>query len=175
MIIIMQVRNLRLKQQYFFVSASVQTCDCDSIRKDMMMLRKLYEKVTFQLNDTHPTVSSSGTYENPSLMKKILEWDEAWAYHNKDMLHIQTIQSWLKHLEKWPIELFSRLLPRIYQIVEEINRRFVLEIEKTKYPGNQDKIRKMAIIYDGQVKMAHLAICSRIFCKWCCKTSYRNS
>ena len=76
-------------------------------------------------------------------------------------------------LEKWPIELFSRLLPRVYQIIEEINRRFVEEIQR-RYPGNQEKVRKMAIIYDGQVKMAHLAIAGRLLCKRCCKTAHRD-
>ena len=85
-----------------------------------------------------------------------LEWDEAWDITTKTCAYTNhTIMA--EALEKWPIELFSRLLPRIYQIVEEINRRFVEKI-KTMYPGNQEKIRKMAIVYDGQVKMAHLAI-----------------
>ena len=147
-------KELRLKQQYFFVSASVQRAIAQ-YKERHDDVRKLYEKVTFQLNDTHPTVAVA------ELMRILmdeegLEWDEAWDVTTKTVAYTNhTIMA--EALEKWPIELFSRLLPRIYQIVEEINRRFVEEI-KAKYPGNQDKIRKMAIIYDGQVKMAHLAI-----------------
>ena len=147
-------KELRLKQQYFFISASLQEAVAKYMRthKDV---RKLYEKVTFQLNDTHPTVAI------PELMRILMDeylltWEEAWEVTTKTCAYTNhTIMS--EALEKWPIELFSRLLPRIYQIVEEINRRFILEIDK-KYPGNQNKVRKMAIIYDGQVKMAHLAI-----------------
>ena len=147
-------KELRLKQQYFFISASVQ----DAIahyKKSHDDIRKFYEKVTFQMNDTHPTVVVA------ELMRVLvdeegLEWDEAWEVTTKTVAYTNhTIMS--EALEKWPIELFSRLLPRIYQIVEEINRRFLLEVQ-SKYPGNQDKVAKMAIIYDGQVKMAHLAI-----------------
>ncbi len=148
-------KELRLKQQYFFISASIQ----EAVEKYMRKhddIHKLYEKVTFQLNDTHPTVTI------PELMRILLDdynltWDEAWEITTKTCAYTtHTIMS--EALEKWPIELFSRLLPRIYSIVEEINRRFILEIEK-KYPDNKaEKIRKMAIIYDGQVKMAHLAI-----------------
>ncbi|MBD5134728.1 MAG: glycogen/starch/alpha-glucan phosphorylase [Lachnospiraceae bacterium] len=149
-------KELRLKQQYFFVSASVQT----AIKKYMDKnkdIRKLYEKVVFQLNDTHPTVAVA------ELMRILMDeyylnWDEAWEVTNKCCAYTNhTIMS--EALEKWPLELFSRLLPRCYQIVEEINRRFVIEIQN-RYPGNQEKIRKMAIIYDGQVKMANLAICA---------------
>ncbi|MDD6734320.1 MAG: glycogen/starch/alpha-glucan phosphorylase [Lachnospiraceae bacterium] len=147
-------KELRLKQQYFFISASVQ----EAVEKYMRNhddVRKLYEKVTFQLNDTHPTVAIA------ELMRILMDehyltWDEAWEVTTKTCAYTNhTIMA--EALEKWPIELFSRLLPRIYQIVEEINRRFLIEVGQ-KYPGNQDKIRKMAIIYDGQVKMAHLAI-----------------
>ena len=149
-------KELRLKQQYFFVSASVQT----AIKKYMDKnkdIKKLHEKVVFQLNDTHPTVAVA------ELMRILMDeyylnWDEAWAVTNKCCAYTNhTIMS--EALEKWPLELFSRLLPRCYQIIEEINRRFVLEIQN-KYPGDQDKIRNMAIIYDGQVKMANLAICA---------------
>ena len=149
-------KELRLKQQYFFISASVQ----EAVAKFMRThddIRKFHEKVTFQLNDTHPTVAI------PELMRILMDeyyltWDEAWEVTTKTCAYTNhTIMA--EALEKWPIELFSRLLPRIYQIVEEINRRFVLDIER-KYPGNQEKVRKMAIIYDGQVKMAHLAICA---------------
>ncbi|MBD5106190.1 MAG: glycogen/starch/alpha-glucan phosphorylase [Lachnospiraceae bacterium] len=147
-------KELRLKQQYFFISASVQEAVAKYMRSHND-IHKLFEKVTFQLNDTHPTVAIA------ELMRILLDeyfltWEEAWDITTKTCAYTNhTIMA--EALEKWPIELFSRLLPRIYQIVEEINRRFILEIQK-KYPGNQDKIRSMAIIYDGQVKMAHLAI-----------------
>ena len=147
-------KELRLKQQYFFISASVQAA-IEKIQKNHSDIRKFYEKATFQLNDTHPTVAVA------ELMRILvdeegLEWDEAWEVTTKTCAYTNhTIMA--EALEKWPIELFSRLLPRVYQIVEEINRRFLIEIQK-KYPGNQEKVRKMAIIYDGQVKMAHLAI-----------------
>ena len=149
-------KELRLKQQYFFISASLQALIA-KYKKKHGDIRKLYEKVVIQMNDTHPTVAV------PELMRLLIDveglsWDEAWEVTSKTCAYTNhTIMA--EALEKWPIELFSRLLPRIYQIVEEINRRFVEEI-KTKYPGNQDKIRKMAIIYDGQVKMANLAICA---------------
>ncbi len=147
-------KELRLKQQYFFISASVQTA-IKKYKDKHDDLKKLHEKVTFQLNDTHPTVTVA------ELMRILVDeegmcWEDAWTITTKTCAYTNhTIMA--EALEKWPIELFSRLLPRIYQIIEEINRRFVIEIEK-KYPGNQEKIRKMAIIYDGQVKMAHLAI-----------------
>lgn len=147
-------KELRLKQQYFFISASVQEAVAKYMRKHED-IRKFHEKVTFQLNDTHPTVAIA------ELMRILMDeyyltWDEAWTVTTKTCAYTNhTIMS--EALEKWPIELFSRLLPRIYQIVEEINRRFVKQIEQI-YPDNQEKIRKMAIIYDGQVKMAHLAI-----------------
>ncbi len=147
-------KELRLKQQYFFISASVQEAVAKYMRKHKDV-RKFYEKVTFQLNDTHPTVAIA------ELMRILMDeyyltWDEAWEVTTKTCAYTNhTIMA--EALEKWPIELFSRLLPRIYQIIEEINRRFVLKIQEM-YPGNQDKVRKMAIIYDGQVKMAHLAI-----------------
>ena len=151
-------KELRLKQQYFFISASVQEAVAKYMRKHDD-IHKLYEKVTFQLNDTHPTVAIAELMR--ILMDEYyLEWDEAWDITTKTCAYTNhTIMA--EALEKWPIELFSRLLPRIYQIVEEINRRFIIEIEK-KYPQEtgltQEKIRKMAIIFDGQVKMAHLAI-----------------
>lgn len=147
-------KELRLKQQYFFISASVQ----EAIAKYMRThdeIKKFHEKVTFQLNDTHPTVAIA------ELMRILMDdlyltWDEAWEVTTKTCAYTNhTIMS--EALEKWPIELFSRILPRIYQIIEEINRRFIAQIE-LKYPGNQEKVRKMAIIYDGNVKMAHLAI-----------------
>ncbi|MGN0408205.1 MAG: glycogen/starch/alpha-glucan phosphorylase [Bacteroides sp.] len=147
-------KELRLKQQYFFVSASLQRAIA-KFKKNHDDIRKLSDKYVFQLNDTHPTVTVA------ELMRILMDeeglnWEEAWevtthccAYTNHTIM--------AEALEKWPIELFSRLLPRVYQIVEEINRRFVEQI-KIKYPGNQEKIRKMAVIYDGQVKMANLAI-----------------
>ncbi|MCI8975948.1 glycogen/starch/alpha-glucan phosphorylase [bacterium 1xD8-48] len=147
-------KELRLKQQYFFISASVQ----EAVARYMRFhddIRKFYEKATFQLNDTHPTVAVA------ELMRILMDeyyltWDEAWNITTKTCAYTNhTIMA--EALEKWPIELFSRLLPRIYQIIEEINRRFIIKIQEM-YPGNQEKIRKMAIIYDGQVKMAHLAI-----------------
>ena len=148
-------KELRLKQQYFFVTASVQRAVDRYKSMNNGDVKNLYKKVTFQLNDTHPTVAVA------ELMRILmdengLEWDEAWDVTTKTVAYTNhTIMA--EALEKWPIELFSRLLPRIYQIVEEINRRFVEEI-KAKYPGDQEKVRKMAIIYDGQVKMANLAI-----------------
>ena len=147
-------KELRLKQQYFFISASVQEAIAKYMKKHDD-IRKFYEKVTFQLNDTHPTVAVAELMR--ILMDEYkLEWDEAWEVTSKTCAYTNhTIMA--EALEKWPIELFSRLLPRIYQIVEEINRRFVNEIQ-AKYPGDFEKVRKMAIIYDGQVKMAHLAI-----------------
>ena len=147
-------KELRLKQQYFFISASVQEAVA-KYKKNHDDLKKFHEKVTFQLNDTHPTVAVA------ELMRILMDenglsWDEAWEVTSKTCAYTNhTIMS--EALEKWPIELFSRLLPRVYQIVEEINRRFCQEIER-KYPGNHEKVRKMAIIQDGQVKMAHLAI-----------------
>ncbi|MDL2301153.1 glycogen/starch/alpha-glucan phosphorylase [Lachnospiraceae bacterium OttesenSCG-928-D06] len=154
-------KELRLKQQYFFISASVQEAIAKYMRKHDD-IRKFHEKVTFQLNDTHPTVAI------PELMRILLDeyyltWDEAWDITTKTCAYTNhTIMS--EALEKWPIDLFARLLPRIYQIVEEINRRFIIEIEN-KYsavPGVdvQEKICKMAILYNGQVKMAHMAIVS---------------
>ena len=147
-------KELRLKQQYFFVSASLQAAIA-KYKKKHGDIHKLYEKVTFQMNDTHPTVAVA------ELMRILMDeeglgWDEAWEVTTKSVAYTNhTIMS--EALEKWPIELFSRLLPRVYQIIEEINRRFIIEVQN-RYPGNYEKIKKMAIIYDGQVKMAHLAI-----------------
>ena len=147
-------KELRLKQQYFFVSASVQR----AVMKYMENhddIHGLPEKVCFQLNDTHPTVTV------PELMRILLdeynlEWEDAWNITSRTCAYTNhTIMA--EALEKWPLELFSRLLPRIYQITEEINRRFQNEIQ-AKYPGNFDKVKSMAIIFDGQVKMANLAI-----------------
>ena len=150
-------KELRLKQQYFFISASVQTAVKKYLKNPKHTdLHKMYEKVCFQLNDTHPTVAVA------ELMRILMDeykftWDEAWDVTTKTCAYTNhTIMA--EALEKWPIELFSRLLPRIYQIIEEINRRFINELRE-KYPDcAQQKIEKMAIIYDGQVKMANLAI-----------------
>ena len=147
-------KELRLKQQYFFVSASVQSAVA-KYKKNHDDIRKLHEKVCFQLNDTHPTVTVAELMR--ILMdEKGLSWDEAWSITTKCCAYTNhTIMA--EALEKWPIDLFQKLLPRIYQIIEEINRRFVNEV-KRMYPDNQEKISKMAILYDGQVKMANLAI-----------------
>ena len=147
-------KELRLKQQYFFISASVQRA-VKKYKEKHDDIKKLYEKVVFQLNDTHPTVTV------PELMRILLDdegltWEEAWEVTTKTCAYTNhTIMA--EALEKWPIELFSRLLPRIYQIVEEINRRFINEVQ-SRYPGDQEKVRKMAVVYDGQVRMAYLAI-----------------
>ena len=147
-------KELRLKQQYFFVSASIQAA-IEKYKKTHDDIKKLHEKVVFQMNDTHPTMAVA------ELMRILMDqeglgWDDAWAVTTKCVAYTNhTIMA--EALEKWPIELFSRLLPRVYQIIEEINRRFIIEVQN-RYPGNYEKIKKMAIIYDGQVKMAHLAI-----------------
>ena len=148
-------KELRLKQQYFFISASLQTAVNKYKKTHNGDVTKMYEKVAFQMNDTHPSMAVA------ELMRILMDeenltWEAAWEITTKCCAYTNhTIMA--EALEKWPIELFSRLLPRIYGIVEEINRRFVQEIEAT-YPGNHEKIAKMAIIYDGQVRMAHLAI-----------------
>jgi starch phosphorylase len=147
-------KELRLKQQYFFISASVQ----EAVTKYKEMYRDLHDiprHVAFQLNDTHPTVAI------PELMRILmdengLEWDEAWQITTQTCAYTNhTIMQ--EALEKWPIDLFSRLLPRIYQIIEEINRRFLADIQ-SRYPGDGNKVANMAIIYDGMVRMAYLAI-----------------
>ena len=147
-------KELRLKQQYFFVSASLQAAVA-KYKKNHDDITKLYEKMTIQMNDTHPTVSVA------ELMRILMDeeglgWDEAWEVTTKTCAYTNhTIMA--EALEKWPIDLFSRLLPRVYQIVEEIDRRFVNKIREM-YPGNEEKVRKMAILWDGQVRMAHMAI-----------------
>ncbi len=149
-------KELRLKQQYFFVSASIQRA-LAKFKKNHTDLKELPNKVTFQMNDTHPTVAVA------ELMRILIDeegltWDEAWDITTKTVAYTNhTIMA--EALEKWPIEIFERLLPRVYQIVKEIDRRFVLDI-RAKFPGNEDKVKKMAILWDGQVKMAHLAICA---------------
>ncbi len=147
-------KELRLKQQYFFISASVQRA-IKKYKEKHDDIHKFYEKASFQLNDTHPTVAVAELMRI-LLDEENLEWDEAWEITTKTCAYTNhTIMA--EALEKWPIELFSRLLPRVYQIVEEINRRFVTQIQQ-RYPGDNEKIRRMAIIYDGQVRMAYLAI-----------------
>ena len=147
-------KELRLKQQYFFVSASLQAA-VEKYKKKHDDITKLHEKITIQMNDTHPTVAVA------ELMRILLDeeglgWNEAWEITTKTCAYTNhTIMA--EALEKWPIDLFSRLLPRVYQIIQEIDRRFVLQIQ-AQYPGNEEKIRKMAILRDRQVKMAHLAI-----------------
>ena len=147
-------KELRLKQQYFFVSASIQAA-ITKFKKKHGDISKLPEKVTFQMNDTHPTVAVA------ELMRILLDeenlgWNEAWDITTKCCAYTNhTIMA--EALEKWPIDLFSRLLPRIYQIIQEIDRRFVEQV-RVQYPGNEEKVKKMAILMDGQVKMAHLAI-----------------
>ena len=147
-------KELRLKQQYFFISASLQVA-LKKFKETNDDIHKLPEKIVFQMNDTHPTVAVA------ELMRLLLDqeglnWDEAWGITTKCCAYTNhTIMA--EALEKWPIELFSRLLPHVYQIVEEINRRFLIEVQN-KYPNNYEKVKKMAIIFDGQVKMAHLAI-----------------
>ena len=149
-------KELRLKQQYFFVSASLQRAIA-RFKKNHPDIHMLPEKAVFQMNDTHPTVAVAELMRI-LLDEEGLEWEDAWNITTKCCAYTNhTIMA--EALEKWPIEIFSRLLPRIYQIVEEINRRFVLEIQQ-KYPGDNHKVEKMAIVYDGQVKMAHLAICA---------------
>ena len=147
-------KELRLKQQYFFISASLQELIA-KYKRTNSDVRKLYEKVVIQMNDTHPTVAV------PELMHLLIDqegltWEEAWDVTTKTCAYTNhTIMA--EALEKWPIDLFSKLLPRIYQIVQEINRRFVNEV-RAKYPGNEEKVRKMAILWDGQVRMANMAI-----------------
>ena len=147
-------KELRLKQQYFFNSASLQVA-IKKFKEQNEDIHMLPEKVVFQMNDTHPTVSVAELMRI-LLDEEHLEWEDAWDITTRCCAYTNhTIMA--EALEKWPIELFSRLLPRIYQIVEEINRRFLLEVGQ-KYPNNYEKVKKMAIIFDGQVKMAHLAI-----------------
>ena len=147
-------KELRLKQQYFFISASLQALIA-KYKKDHDDIKKLYEKVAIQMNDTHPTVAV------PELMRLLIDvegltWEEAWEVTTKTCAYTNhTIMA--EALEKWPIDLFSKLLPRIYQIVQEIDRRFLQEV-RAKYPGNEEKVRKVAILRDNQVRMAHMAI-----------------
>ncbi|MEE3357003.1 MAG: glycogen/starch/alpha-glucan phosphorylase [Lachnospiraceae bacterium] len=147
-------KELRLRQQYFFVSASIQRA-LGRFKHYHDDLHLLPEKVVFQMNDTHPTLAVA------ELMRILvdeegLDWDDAWEITRKTCAYTNhTIMQ--EALEKWPIEIFSRLLPRIYQIVEEINRRFCEEVRQM-FPGDEDRVRRMAIVQDGQVRMAYLAI-----------------
>lgn len=149
-------KELRLKQQYFFVSASIQRA-IEKFKKNHEDLHRLPEKVVFQMNDTHPTVAVA------ELMRILIDeedmnWEEAWDITTRCVAYTNhTIMA--EALEKWPIDIFRRLLPRVYQIVEEINRRFIDDI-RAKFPGDEDRVRRMAILWDNQVKMAHLAICA---------------
>ena len=149
-----QGKELRLRQQYFFISATVQRV-VERFKKHHTNFHELPDKVAFQLNDTHPTVAVA------ELMRVLVDendvpWDDAWEITRKVCAYTNhTIMA--EALEKWPMELFSRLLPRIYQIVEEINRRYCLELQ-AKYGMDPEKLRRMAIIADGQIRMAYLAI-----------------
>ena len=147
-------KELRLKQQYFFISASLQAL-LVRYKKKHDDVRKLHEKVTIQMNDTHPTLAVA---ELMHLLIDLegLEWDEAWDVTTKTVAYTNhTIMA--EALEKWPIDLFSKLLPRIYQIIQEIDRRFIEQI-RVRFPGDEGRVARMAIIRDGQVKMAHRAI-----------------
>ena len=147
-------KELRLKQQYFFISASIQAA-ITKYKKTHDDIHKLPEKVIFQMNDTHPTVAVAELMRI-LLDEEELDWNEAWDITTKTCAYTNhTIMA--EALEKWPIDLFSRLLPRVYQIIQEIDRRFLIQVRE-RYPGNEEKVRKMAILYNGQVRMAHLAI-----------------
>ena len=147
-------KELRLKQQYFFVSASVQRAVA-RFKEHHSDLKDLPKKVVFQMNDTHPTVAL------PELMRILIDeeglsWDEAWEISTKTCAYTNhTIMA--EALEKWPIDLFKRLLPRIYQIVEEIDRRFIEKVRKF-YNNDETKVANMAVLYDNQVRMAYMAI-----------------
>ena len=145
---------LRLKQQYFFVSAGVQSI-IRHFKKHGGNIRNLDEKIAIHINDTHPTLAI------PELMRILLDeeglaWEEAWRITTNTVSYTNhTILS--EALEKWPINMFKSLLPRIYMIVNEINERFCAELWNS-YAGQWDKISRMAIVADGQVRMANLAI-----------------
>ena len=148
-------KELRLKQQYFFISATLQTAVRKYKESHKGSLKGFQDKVVFQMNDTHPSMTV------PELMRILMdeekfEWDEAWevvthccAYTNHTIM--------AEALEKWPIDLFERLLPRVYMIINEIDRRFKISILE-KFPGDYDRVERMAILKDGQVRMAYLAI-----------------
>ncbi|MBR2738631.1 MAG: glycogen/starch/alpha-glucan phosphorylase [Lachnospiraceae bacterium] len=147
-------KELRLKQQYFFVSASIQT----AVRKYMSAHRDIYrlhEKVIFQMNDTHPTIAV------PELMRILMDdyhltWEAAWNITTKCCAYTNhTIMT--EALEKWPVDLFELLLPRIYQIVQEIDRRVRVQISE-HWPGDGDRLERMAVISGGQIHMARMAV-----------------
>ena len=147
-------KELRLRQQYFFVSASLQAAIA-RYKRDHKDIRKLHEKAVFHMNDTHPTLTVAELMRL-LLDEEKLEWEEAWEVTSKACAYTNhTIMS--EALEKWPIELFKSLLPRVYQIIDEINRRFVEQI-RAAYPGDEDRVNRMAILYNGEVRMANLAI-----------------
>ena len=147
-------KELRLRQQYFFVSASLQAAIA-RYKRNHKDIRKLYEKAVFHMNDTHPTLTVAELMRL-LLDEEKLEWEEAWEVVSKACAYTNhTIMS--EALEKWPIELFKRMLPRVYQIVDEINRRFVEQI-RAAYPGDEGRVNRMAILYNGEVRMANLAI-----------------
>ncbi len=147
-------KELRLKQQYFFISATIQTV-IKRFKENHTDFKKLPDKVAFQLNDTHPSMAV------PELMRILIDeedlsWDDAWDITRKTCAYTNhTIM--VEALEKWPCELFSRLLPRIYMIIEEINKRFCQNLIDM-YGNDPEKIRNMAIVADGQIRMAFLAI-----------------
>ncbi|MDT8719497.1 glycogen/starch/alpha-glucan phosphorylase [Clostridium sp. 19966] len=147
-------RILRLKQQYFFVSAGMQSI-IRSYKKLNLPMQRLDEHIAIHINDTHPSVAVA------ELMRILVDeegmsWDEAWRITTHTMAYTNhTILS--EALEKWSVDMFKKILPRIYMIVEEINRRFIEEL-RAKYPNDEQRIRNMAIVQDGTVRMAHLAI-----------------
>jgi starch phosphorylase len=148
-------KELRLRQQYFFISATIQRVLQQFQKRHGNKFEILSDKVQFQLNDTHPAMAVA------ELMRVLLDeyylpWDTAWEITRATCAYTNhTIMS--EALEKWPVELFSRLLPRVYMIIEEINRRFCENLVQW-YGNDASRIRKMAITADGQVRMAHLAI-----------------
>ena len=161
-------KELRLKQQYFFISASLQAL-LVRYKKKHDDVRKLHEKVTIQMNDTHPTLAVAELM-HLLIDQEGLEWDEAWDVTTKTVAYTNhTIMA--EALEKWPIDLFSKLLPRIYQIIQEIDRRFIEQI-RVRFPGDEGRVARMAIIRDGQGEDGAPCDCGRIFCKWCGKTAY---
>ena len=147
-------RRLRLKQEYFFVSAGIQTIVA-RFKKTGEPITELHNFVAIHINDTHPAVAVAELMRI-LLDQEELDWEEAWRITVKTCAYTNhTIMA--EALEKWPKDMFEKLLPRIYMIVEEINRRFCLEISK-KYYGDWNKINNMSIIQNGNIKMANLAI-----------------
>lgn len=147
-------RRLRLKQEYFFVSAGIQTI-IKRFKKTGEPITELHNYVAIHINDTHPAIAV-GELMRILMDDEDLEWDEAWRITVKTLAYTNhTIMA--EALEKWPKDMFEKLIPRIYMIVEEINRRFCLEVSQ-KYFGDWNKINNMAIIQNGNIKMANLAI-----------------